>query len=63
MTKTVNAALNMKTPVATHERGDRRAIPQTPCPEVQPEPSRVPNPTSRPAKIIQGQASGSSTCH
>ena len=34
--------------VAAIERGDRRAMPQMPCPEVQPLPSRVPKPTRRP---------------
>ena len=46
--KTVRAATAMKTPVATTERGDRRARPQTPWPLVQPEPQRVPKPTIRP---------------
>src|SRR5690606_27214501 len=47
-------AINIK--VATKERGDRRDKPQTPCPLVQPEPSRVPKPTSKPATTthIQG---------
>src|SRR5260370_40032682 len=36
------------------ERGDKRAKPRMPWPDVQPEPSRVPNPTSRPAIPSQG---------
>jgi hypothetical protein len=44
----MNAAI-MKMMVAAIERADSRAKPQTPCPEVQPFPLRVPKPTSRPA--------------
>jgi len=40
-----------KTHVATIERGDNRAIPQTPCPLVHPEPSDVPKPTRSPAMV------------
>jgi hypothetical protein len=40
---------SMKHSVATSERGDSLAMPQTPWPLVQPEPKRVPRPTSRPA--------------
>ena len=48
----------MKIPVATNERGDRRAKPQTPWPLVQPEPSRAPKPTSRPeATSVSHEAS------
>src|SRR3984893_9255220 len=36
------------------ERGDKRAKPTMPWPDVQPEPSRVPNPTNRPAMPSQG---------
>src|SRR3984893_16593011 len=36
------------------ERGDKRAKPRMPWPDVQPEPSRVPNPTNRPAMPSQG---------
>src|SRR5882724_13237369 len=36
------------------ERGDKRAKPRMPWPDVQPEPSRVPNPTTRPATPSQG---------
>ena len=42
----------MNTPVATIERGDKRAMPHTPWPEVQPLPSRAPNPTRRPPTTI-----------
>jgi hypothetical protein len=35
----VIAALTMNTNVAAIERGDSRAMPQTPCPLVQPLPS------------------------
>ena len=45
-------AATMNTTVATIERGDSRAMPQMPWPEVQPLPSRVPKPTSRPATAI-----------
>ena len=38
-----------ETVVATRERGEPRPMPQTPCPLVQPAPSRAPNPTSSPA--------------
>src|SRR5690349_19087893 len=44
----------MNNPVAASERGDKRATPQTPCPLVQPEPYRVPKPTSKPAPISTG---------
>ena len=37
-TKTVTIAVAMKVAVAAIERGDSRAMPQTPWPEVQPEP-------------------------
>src|SRR3984893_17731716 len=49
----------MKITVATMERLDRRAIPQMPWPEVQPPPSLVPKPTSRPAPVITVQLAGS----
>jgi hypothetical protein len=39
----------MNTPVAMSERFDKREIPQTPCPLVQPFPIVLPNPTSNPA--------------
>lgn len=40
-----------KTAVAIIERFDSLLIPQMPCPLVQPDPSRVPKPTSNPARI------------
>lgn len=43
--------LSMKHAVATIERGERRDIPQTPCPLVHPEPYRVPIPTNTPATM------------
>ena len=45
-------AAPMNTAVAAIERGDSRAMPQMPWPEVQPLPSRVPKPTNRPATAI-----------
>ena len=51
-------AVTMNTTVAAIERGDSRAIPQTPWPEVQPPPSRVPNPISSPAPTITDPARG-----
>ena len=45
-------AAAMNTTVATIERGDSRAMPQMPWPEVQPLPSRVPKPTNRPATAM-----------
>src|SRR4051812_22278621 len=47
----------MKIAVAAIERGDKRAMPQTPSPLVQPEPSLVPKPTSRPPTIKIGHCS------
>ena len=44
----------MNTSVATSERGESRAIPHTPWPDVQPPPSRVPKPTSTPAQTTIG---------
>ena len=46
---TVTAAAMINSPVAVLDRIDRRAIPQTPWPLVQPPPKRVPKPTYRPA--------------
>jgi hypothetical protein len=57
-TYTVAAAVMRKTPVAASERGESLAIPQTPCPLVQPLPSRVPNPTRRPAAITTATGAG-----
>jgi hypothetical protein len=39
----------MNIAVAAIERGDKRAMPQTPCPDVQLLLSRVPKPTKSPA--------------
>jgi len=50
MMKVVANPVAMKTAVATSERTDRREMPQTPCPEVQPLPHTEPKPTRRPAK-------------
>ena len=55
-------AAAMKVTVAAIERGDRRAMPQTPCPLVQPLPRRVPNPTSSPAAISSGTDEVTSIC-
>ena len=43
----IDIAVPMKSSVATMERRERLAMPQTPWPLVQPEPTRVPMPTSR----------------
>jgi hypothetical protein len=51
-------AVPMNTPVATIERIERRAIPQTACPEVHPPPMRAPRPTRNPAITIIAQLSG-----
>ena len=48
----------MNIAVATSDRADKRAMPQTPCPEVQPPLSRVPKPTSRPATTMMLQLAG-----
>lgn len=58
MTATTMAAIAIKTMVATIERVENRAIPQTPCPDVQPPPSREPKPTSRPATPMSSQLVG-----
>jgi hypothetical protein len=39
----------MKVRVAAMDRGDSRAMPQTPWPDVQPEPKVTPIPTMNPA--------------
>ena len=54
MTKTVTIAVAMNVSVAAIERGESRPTPHTPWPLVQPLPSRVPKPTSRPAAISRG---------
>ena len=43
---------HMKTTVAINDRGDRRAIPQTPCPDVQPAPKGTPTPTRNPPMMV-----------
>src|SRR5439155_2174530 len=53
-TNTVTNPAAMNDSVATIERGDRRDIPHTPWPLVQPAPYRVPMPTSKPATINVG---------
>ena len=45
----------MKVATAASERPDSRARPQTPCPDVQPEPSAAPVPISSPATAIIGR--------
>lgn len=52
---TVTMPVAMNVSVATMERGDSRDRPQTPCPLVQPEPTRVPTPTARPASARAGR--------
>eukprot|EP00967_Tisochrysis_lutea_P002975 scaffold3602_cov33-Tisochrysis_lutea.AAC.1 len=47
-TLVVKAAKNMKMGTATKERGERRAQPHSPCPEVQPLASAVPSPVATP---------------
>ena len=54
-TNTVSTAADMKTSVATSERVDRFARPQTPCPLVQPAPICVPAPTSSPDIAAKAQ--------
>jgi hypothetical protein len=56
---TVMTAVSMKVMTATSERGDSRARPQMPCPDVHPDPSAAPNPTSKPASgRTQPEATG-----
>jgi len=55
---TTTIAVPMKISVATIERGDNRAMPHTPWPEVQPPPRRVPKPTRSPAPAITTQLAG-----
>src|SRR5690606_25778472 len=52
MTNTVIAVVAMKVAVATIDRGERRAMPQTPCPLVQPPPNMTPTPTSKPLRMM-----------
>ncbi len=56
--KTTAIAAAMKTAVATIERGDSRAIPQMPCPDVQPDAIRVPKPTNSPDTTITPKLAG-----
>src|SRR6056297_2567217 len=51
----------MKVTVATIDRGESRALPHTPCPDVQPEPNVTPTPTLKPPIRIIGQLTGTST--
>jgi hypothetical protein len=51
----------MNTTVATIERGDNRAMPQTPFPDVQPRPNLTPTPTIKPPMIIAVLKTGTST--
>ena len=55
---TTTIAAPMKIKVAAMERNDKRAIPHTPWPEVQPPPSREPKPTSSPAPATTTQLAG-----
>ena len=48
----------MNVAVATSDARDRREMPHTPWPDVQPPPTRVPNPTSTPATISTGVEAG-----
>ena len=58
MSATTRIAVAIKTAVAVMDRGESRAIPQTPWPEVQPLPSRVPKPTRRPAAMMTVKLAG-----
>mmetsp|Transcript_24440 Transcript_24440/g.45516 ORF Transcript_24440/g.45516 Transcript_24440/m.45516 type:complete len:221 (-) Transcript_24440:1265-1927(-) len=61
MTKTVTPVVVIKVSVATIERGDSRAIPHTPCPEVQPAPKVTPIPTISPPITSIGVEIGTCT--
>ena len=52
ITKTTTKPAAMKDKVATIDRAENRAMPQIPCPLVQPEPRRVPNPTTSPPNTV-----------
>jgi hypothetical protein len=54
----VATAVVMKRAVATNERGESRANPQTPCPLAQPPPRRVPMPTSSPPAMMITDGAG-----
>jgi hypothetical protein len=58
MMATTTIAVAMKMAVAAIERVEMRAMPQTPWPDVQPPPSRAPNPTKNPAITIVTQLAG-----
>ena len=51
---TVKIAVVIKRVVAIIDLLANRGIPQTPCPEVQPDPNLVPKPTINPAIINVG---------
>jgi len=51
-------AVAMNTSVAVIERGESRAMPHTPWPDVQPPPSRVPKPTRSPAAMAIAKLGG-----
>ena len=53
---TVAAPVAMNVAVATSDASEPRDTPHRPCPDVQPPPTRVPNPTSRPATSNTGVA-------
>lgn len=48
----VIAPVLMKVATATSDLRDRLGRPHNPCPEVQPDPNRVPNPVNSPATTI-----------
>ena len=52
---TTTTAVAMIMAVATIDRADKRAMPHTLCPEVQPPLRRVPKPTSKPAPTMRLQ--------
>ena len=52
---TVSAPVERNVNVAAMERLERRALPQTPWPDVQPDPIREPIPTANPPVINNGK--------
>src|SRR4029077_18546791 len=58
---TVAAPAAMKVAVAIRDAIEKREMPQTPWPDVQPPPRRVPNPTSTPATSRIGSGYGFAT--
>lgn len=58
MQNKIKPATSMNVPVATNERRLPRLKPHTPCPDVHPLPSRVPNPTNTPDTKIQTSGRG-----